>query len=448
MPTTVEYAQLSASVYEAGGAGNTNANWIRADYRSLADGFYAATFQNTETGEVVIAYRGTDGPFDAIAGVQLVAGQPPQQFLDAKAYFNDIKALYPNSSVSVTGHSLGGAMASYVAATSPNAPVATAFNALGIANLVTGDPSVFTNVTNYNTLFDPVSDLTANQIGAVNTVIATTVGGLPSWFGAFMGGLGVVPAAIAGIANFLFGQHGIDNIIPTLQGLFAQAAVTGSPLILDLNGDGVTTLSKAANVHFDLDGNGFAEQSGWVAPSDGLLVWDRNGNGQIDNGSELFGNNTVLSTGAKAANGFAALAELDSNSDGKVDINDANFSQLRVWKDSDGNAVASTGELLTLGAVGVQDLGVNYAQQTVTDAQGNQHSQTGHYTAADGTSHAMDDVWFATDTARTIEKDTVAVSAKIAALPDMAGFGKCEVAEGGVIHETHFIFCFAGIFHS
>lgn len=138
MVTTTEYAQLSAAVYEAGGAGTTDPNWIRTNYRSLENGFYAATFEKSTvdpvTGEIsveiVIAFRGTDGPFDAVADYQLtVDGQAPQQLVDAAQYYSDMNVLYeaqyPNSPITVTGHSLGGAMASYVAAKSPDQPTAT-----------------------------------------------------------------------------------------------------------------------------------------------------------------------------------------------------------------------------------------------------------------------------------------------------------------------------------
>ena len=218
-------------------------------------------------------------------------------------------------------------------------------------------------------------------------------------------------------------QDNGTQCITTLQSLFGTAEITRSPLVLDLNGDGVTTLSKSAGVHFDLDGNGFAETTGWVAPTDGLLVWDRNGNGVIDNGTELFGNNTVLASGAKAANGFAALADLDTNHDGVVNSLDANFSNLMVWKDANSNGVTDAGELLTLAQAGVQSINVGYTAQTVTDAQGNQQLQAGQYTGTDGLTHAVNDVWFSTDTARTVELNPVEVSDAIATLPDLQGFG-------------------------
>jgi hypothetical protein len=87
------------------------------------------------------------------------------------------------------------------------------------------------------------------------------------------------------------------------------------PLVLDLNGDGIKTTNVKAGAFFDHDGNGFAEQTGWVDPHDGLLVMDRNRDGIINDGRELFSTNTILQNGTRAANGFQALAELDSNHD-------------------------------------------------------------------------------------------------------------------------------------
>lgn len=82
-----------------------------------------------------------------------------------------------------------------------------------------------------------------------------------------------------------------------------------SPLVLDLDGDGIVETHKEnSTVYFDHDNNGLAESTGWVGADDGFLVRDLNDNGQIDNGTELFGNNSVLSSGATAANGFGEEA--------------------------------------------------------------------------------------------------------------------------------------------
>ncbi|MBP3402488.1 MAG: hypothetical protein J6L82_01095 [Alphaproteobacteria bacterium] len=118
-----------------------------------------------------------------------------------------------------------------------------------------------------------------------------------------------------------------------------------SPLAIDLDGDGVETISVDNGVYFDHDGNGFAEKTGWISSDDALLVRDINGNGQIDDGSELFGDQTILSNGEKAANGFEALADLDSNHDGVFDGDDEAFGEIKVWQDFNQNGVVDDGEL-------------------------------------------------------------------------------------------------------
>jgi hypothetical protein len=218
-----------------------------------------------------------------------------------------------------------------------------------------------------------------------------------------------------------------ETLITQLQTSFKLAEATISPLVLDLDGDGVeTTLSSKTGVHFDLDKSGFAEQAGWVGKDDGLLVRDLNGDGKITHGGELFGNHTVLKSGSQAANGFEALKDLDDNNDGKVDANDSAYASLRVWKDLNSDGVTEDGELITLEQAGVQSLNVRYTNQgtgATKDAQGNQHQQLGSYTKADGSTQQMDDVWFSVDTARTVNLNTVAVSDEIAALPELRGMG-------------------------
>ncbi len=241
----------------------------------------------------------------------------------------------------------------------------------------------------------------------------------------------------AGSSNLGSNYDPLGNFIGDLQNFFNQAQTTASPLILDLDGNGVVdTISKAAGVHFDLDANKFAETTGWVGKNDGLLVLDKNGNGKIDDGTELFGNNTLLKNGTKAANGFAALAELDSNKDGKIDISDSAYTQLRLWKDSNSDGQVNLGELLTLKQAGVKSLNTGFTAQTQTDAKGNQHLQVGSYTYTDGSTRSMDDVWFATDTARTIDQSLVTVNTSIAALPQVQGFGNVHSLQQAMAQDT------------
>ena len=215
----------------------------------------------------------------------------------------------------------------------------------------------------------------------------------------------------------------VDTLITDLQTAFDAAQQEASPLILDLDGDGVKTLGTDAGVHFDHDKNGFAETTGWVSKGDGLLVWDKNGNGQIDDGNELFGDNTVGSDGKKAANGFAALGSLDSNRDGKIDGSDTGYKDLRVWQDKNSDGKVQVDELVTLDKAGVQSINTVYKDSSTIDNNGNAHRQLGSFTKTDGSTAAIDDVWFKYDAARSQDKNHIAVNDSIAALPDIAGFG-------------------------
>lgn len=119
------------------------------------------------------------------------------------------------------------------------------------------------------------------------------------------------------------GEQSMKNARSGIHDNISTATTTRSPLVVDLDGDGAETTTMEDGIHFDHDNNGFAEKTSWVGKDDGLLVRDINNNGKIDNGTELFGNNTVLSNGQKATNGFEALKDLDSNNDGVFNNQDA-----------------------------------------------------------------------------------------------------------------------------
>ena len=159
------------------------------------------------------------------------------------------------------------------------------------------------------------------------------------------------------------------------------------------------TVSQSAGVYFDYSGSGFAESTGWAAPQDGLLVLP-DANGEVTQGSELFGNDTVLPNGTLASNGFQALAALDSNGDGVINASDPAYSQLRIWVGGDGQP--GSGELLTLAQAGIQSLNLGYTTGDTTDANGNQIEEFGSYTLTNGTTLAMDDVWFSVNRANTV----------------------------------------------
>lgn len=290
------------------------------------------------------------------------------------------------------------------------------------------------------------------------------------------------------------------------------------PLVLDLDGHGIATTGLSQRpVLFDHNNDGIKTGTGWIDPGEGFLVLDRNGNGVIDNGSELFGDNTPLDHrrdddnsdddhnaahafqmlaaqdsnrdgmvdadrhlfiddvktgrgqidpgavflrrdrnanpmiengrkllgdttsfeprrnsrnddngghGRNAADGFQALAAQDSNRDGMVDANDANWQQLRVWRDLNQDGVSQTEELFALEQVGVVSLAVASTSHLDTLFNDNQIVDHGHYIKADGSRGHMADINFASSPFFRQFSDSIAVNAAVAKLPDVAGSGK------------------------
>ena len=215
-----------------------------------------------------------------------------------------------------------------------------------------------------------------------------------------------------------------DNYNKSFSDLFNSAKkaltpVRRDPLILDLDGDGIETTNLRSGAYFDHDGNGFAEQTGWVDPDDGLLVRDINGNGRIDSGKELFGDQTILKNGSNASNGFQALSDLDDNHDGKIDSNDAAFSQLKVWQDIDGDGYSSAGELKSLSDAGITGINLNSIPSSTTDPEGNTQTRIGSFEKADGTTGQIANFNLQRDTAYTIAEEWLEVPEDIAVLPDL-----------------------------
>ena len=172
--------------------------------------------------------------------------------------------------------------------------------------------------------------------------------------------------------------------------------LTGTPIVLDLNGNGVTTQNISNGVRFDIFGVGEQVGTGWVSGGDGLLVLDRNQDGAINGGGELFGEGTTLQNGQKAANGYLALSELDDNGDGVVSSSDAKFADLMAWVDGDSDGVSQTSELRSLTSLGITQLDLRAQTSDATD-NGNLLGLVSKYTTVDGAVHDMADVWFQVD---------------------------------------------------
>jgi Ca2+-binding RTX toxin-like protein len=158
------------------------------------------------------------------------------------------------------------------------------------------------------------------------------------------------------------------------------------PLVLDLDGGGIQTIAidPTHPILFDMDGDGLKHATGWVKPGDAIVVRDIDGNGTIDSGRELFGDNTLLANGQFASNGFEALADLDSNHDGKVDSSDAAFNSLRLWEDTNQDGISQASELHTFADLGVASINIAATNSNTNLGGGNTQAFTGSFTTLSG----------------------------------------------------------------
>jgi hypothetical protein len=223
--------------------------------------------------------------------------------------------------------------------------------------------------------------------------------------------------------------------VATKASLAQFKAAAETPLILDLDGGGVRTLNVSPGVLFDIDGDGSVDRTGWVAAGEGLLVRDLSGDGIVNDGSELFGSATRLPNGSLAKDGFQALSALDANADRKIDASDPASAELRVWVDSNSDAITDPGELKTLAEAGVRSISLDAQPSTQVD-QGNLIGLISSYETTDGETRDIVDVWFRVSPSEQLDKQASVLGGALKAFQQgdgsgSAGTGGAGGAEGG-----------------
>jgi len=236
------------------------------------------------------------------------------------------------------------------------------------------------------------------------------------------------------ITDWADGRNGIklslsdneDTITPAGKNMFiaANAARFMDPLVLDLDGDGIELLEMENGALFDLTGDGVMERTGWVAPDDGLLVIDRNGNGQIDDIAELFGSEDI--------NGFTDLANeeaLGSNNNRIINLSDTPlWEQLKIWQDANGDGFVDEGELSSLAAHDIVEIDIQLSsiQHDNRWVAGNQVVEVSTFTRGDTTTGEIAEVLFRVDAesaSETLSGIYIGSDAALLALPKSRGYG-------------------------
>lgn len=159
----------------------------------------------------------------------------------------------------------------------------------------------------------------------------------------------------------------------SVEGIVQQS----DPISLDLDGDGIELSGYTNGARFDILGRGSAVNTAFVTGGDAFLALDRNANGRIDSGLELFGDQRG------AVNGFEELRKLDSNKDGVIDGQDADFSHLLLFRDN-GNGITEDGELISLADAGIAAIQLGYRNVREVASGGNRIAQVAAYRRTDG----------------------------------------------------------------
>jgi hypothetical protein len=214
----------------------------------------------------------------------------------------------------------------------------------------------FTGANSHNSLV-----ITGNAGDAVNLQGDTAVVG--SWTSA---GSAVIAGQTYNVLDYVSGGDVLASV--AVHQAITTTLISGSdPIVLDLRAPGISFTSLADGVQFDINGDGALDQVAWTGGEDGILTYDLDRSGKIEDGSELF---SPVFDGGSYASSLVALASLDTNSDGLIDANDAAFADLSVWQDQNHDGISDAGELNSLTDLAIASISLNTtSSQAYLDGQ-------------------------------------------------------------------------------
>ena len=199
----------------------------------------------------------------------------------------------------------------------------------------------------------------------------------------------------------------VKRIIQILDDEYTYASTIApprDPLIIDFGQAGITLTSLEDGVNFDLDNNTFAEKTAWIGTEDGFLALDKNNNGVIDNGGELFGDEFVMDNGKISSTGFEALISLNSNDDNIINKDDIKYNELLIWVDANNNGNTDSGELKPITEYGINEINLDYVlENNVDTATGTMQAEYSTVVCDDGTIRKMGEFWFKVNSSDTTQ---------------------------------------------
>lgn len=231
------------------------------------------------------------------------------------------------------------------------------------------------------------------------------------------------PLGVSTLADFLNAILNplvtLGNILPLVTDIanalanYADNETFVSPLVLDLDSDGIELVTQANGVYWDIDEDGFAEASGWIGADDGFLAIDLNSDGIINDNGELFGNGTT--------DGFTVLSSFDTNSDTIINSSDAQFADLLVWQDVNSDGLSQASELFSLADLGITSIDLS-ATQTDYYSSGHYISHEGSFTM-NGVSYDVHDIWFSYDNGNSRYVGDYDLDIRTLFMPTLRGYG-------------------------